>query len=107
MFNGKSYNNEFNILHKRPLRVLLDDYEYTFEELLQKIGEHTVHTKYLQELLFGVFKLLTSSTDFIFWHLFECRPVNCNLRVNDLIQLPNMVTVRYGNNSLKFKGSIL
>ena len=34
MFNGKSSNDEINRLHKRALRVLLDDYGSTFEELL-------------------------------------------------------------------------
>ena len=41
MFSGKSSNNEINRLHKHALRVLLDDFGSTFDELLQKKGEQT------------------------------------------------------------------
>ena len=51
MFSRKSSNNEINRIHKRALRVLLDDYGSTFEELLQKRGEHTIYAKNLQTLL--------------------------------------------------------
>ena len=37
----------------------------------------------------------------------ECRTVNYNHRVKDLVQLPNTRAVRYGNNSLKFQRSML
>ena len=33
------------IVHKRALRVLLGDYGSTFKELLQKRGEHNIHTR--------------------------------------------------------------
>ena len=54
MFNGKSSNNEIVRVHRSALRVLLGDYGSTVEELLQKRGEHTIHTKILQTLLLEV-----------------------------------------------------
>ena len=39
--------------------------------------------------------------------IFERRLINYCLRVKDLVQLPNTRTFRYGNNSLKFRGSML
>ena len=60
MFSGKSSNNEINRINKRALRVLLDDYGSTFEELLQKRGEYTIHTRNLQTLLLEAYKCLTS-----------------------------------------------
>ena len=41
------------------------------------------------------------------WDLFERRSTKYNLRINDLVQLPSTKTVRYGLNSLRFKGSML
>ena len=41
------------------------------------------------------------------WDLFERRPTNYNLRIKDLVQLPSTKTVRYGLNSLRFRGSML
>ena len=60
MFSGKSSNNEINRHHKRALRVLLDDYGSTFEELLQKRDKHTIRTRHLQTLRLEVYKCLTS-----------------------------------------------
>jgi len=50
MFSGKPSKNDINRIHKHALRVLLDDYESTFQELLQKRSEHTTN---LQTLLLG------------------------------------------------------
>ena len=89
MFSEKSSNNKINRIHKRALRVLLDDYGSTFDELLQKRGEHTIHTKKLQTLLLEVYKCLTSKNHSFLWDLFERRPTNYNLRKKDLVQVPN------------------
>ena len=107
MFSGKSSNNEINRIHKLALRVLLDDYESTFEELLQRRGEHTIHTKNLQTLLLEVYKCLTSKNPSSLWDLFERRPTNYNLRKKDLVQLPSTKTIRYGLNALRFRGSMV
>ena len=89
------------------LRVLLDDYGSTFEELLQERGEHTIHTRNLQTLLLEAYKCLTSKNPCFLWDLFERRPTHYNLRIKDLVQLPSTKTVRYGLNSLRFRGSML
>ena len=107
MFSGKSSNNEIKRIHKRALRVLLDDYGSTFEELLQKRGMYTIHAKNLQTLLLEVYKWLTSKNLSFLWDLFERRPTNYNLSKKDLVQLPSTKTVRYGLNSLRFRGSML
>ena len=107
IFSRKSSNNELNRIHKHALRVLLADYGSTFEELLQKRGEHTIHTKNLQTLLLEICKCLTSKNPSSLWDIFERRPTNYNLRKKALVQLPSTKTVRYGLNSLRFKGSML
>ena len=39
VFCGKTQNKEIDRVHKRALRILLDDYTSSFDELLQKIGD--------------------------------------------------------------------
>ena len=107
VLSGKSSNNEINRINKRALRVLLDDYGSIFEELLQKRGEHTIHIKNLQTILLEVYKSLTSKNPSFLWDLFERRPTNYNLRKMNLVQLPSTKTMRYGLNSLRFRGSML
>ena len=94
MFSGKSSSNGINRIHKHALRVLLDYYGYTFEKLLQKRGKHTIHTRNLQALLLEVYKCLTSKNTPCLWYLLERRPKNYNLRIKDLVQLPNRKTMR-------------
>ena len=98
MFSRKSSNNEVKKIHKRPLRVLVDVDGSSFEEFLQKRGEHTIHTRNLQTLLLEAYKCLTSENPFFLWDLLERRPTNYNLRIKDPVQLPNTITVRYGVN---------
>ena len=71
MFCGKSSNDDVERLHKRALRVLLDDYESTFEELLRKRGEYTIHRRNLQKLMLEVCKCLTSDNPSFLWDFFK------------------------------------
>ena len=45
MFCGKTANEEVNRVHKGALRVLLNDFDSTFEELLHRNDEVTIHVK--------------------------------------------------------------
>ena len=96
-----------NRLHRGTLRVLLHDYESTFEELLRKSCEYTMHTRNLQKLMLEVYKCLTSGNPSFLWDFFKRKPVNDNLRIKDLVQLPDTRTLRYRNDSLAFRGRIL
>ena len=106
MFCVKTSNDDINRLHKRAQRALLDDYESRFEELLRKRGEHTLHTRNLLKLMLEAYKCLTSENPSFLWDFFKRKPVNYNLRVKDLVQLPETRKLRYGNDSLTFRGSI-
>ena len=54
MFCGKIANNRINQLHKRALRVLHNDYTATFEDLLEKSKDVTVHCSNLQKLMIEI-----------------------------------------------------
>ena len=45
MFCSRSANNKINKLHERALRIVYDDYNSKFEELLIKDGSFTIHHK--------------------------------------------------------------
>ena len=53
---GKQCNKEINRVHKRALRVLLGDYESTFECILTKNNQIAIHTKNLQKLMTEVYQ---------------------------------------------------
>ena len=60
MFCGRTTNDEINRVHKRALRVLLNDYDSSFEELLHRNEEVTIHAKNLQKLMLEVYRCVTS-----------------------------------------------
>ena len=107
MFCGKTANKEINRIHKRALRILFNDYEASFEELLQRNNEQTVHTKNLHKLMTEVYKSLNCQNPAFMWDLFIRKEVTYDLRAKDLLQLPKARTVLNGLNSIVFRGSIL
>ena len=55
MFCGKTANNRINQVHKHALRVLHNNYTATFEDLLEKLEEVTVHCSNLQKLMIEIY----------------------------------------------------
>ena len=107
MFCGKTTNREINKIHERALRILFNDYEASFEELLQRNNEQTVHTKNLDNLMTEVYKSLNRQNPAFMLDLFIRKEVTYDLRVKDLLELPTARTVLNGLNSMVFRGSIL
>ena len=106
-FCGKTSNREINRIHKRALRILFNDYEASFEELLQRNDEQTVHTKNLHKLMTEVYKSLNHQNHAFMLDIFIRKEVTFDLRIKDLLQLPTARTVLNGLNSIVFRGSIL
>ena len=107
MFCGKVANNDLNRTHKRALRILLNDYTSTFNELLHRVNECTIHQKNLQKLMLEVYNSLTQQNPSFLWDMFHEKDNKYNLRSKNLLMLPPTKTTTYGNDSLSFRGSIL
>ena len=104
MFCGKMTNNKVNSVHKRALRVLLNDYTSSFEELLNIKEEVTIHERNLQKLVLKVYRCMTSKNPSFLWEFFNEKVLPYSLRMNNLLHLPNTRTKKYGNESLSFRG---
>ena len=107
MFCGRTANNEINRVHKRALRILLKDYDASFDELLIRNDEKTVHVQNLQKLMIEVYKSLNHENPSFLWDLFTRKEINYNLRIKDILTLPKASTASFGTNSIAFRGSIL
>ena len=57
MFCWKTANREINKINKRAPRMLVNAYEASFEELLQRNNEKTTHLKSLHKLMTKAYKL--------------------------------------------------
>ena len=107
MFCGKVANNDLNRTHKRALRILLNDYTSTFNELLHRVNECTIHQKNLQKLMLEVYNSLPQPNPSFLWDMFHEKDNKYNLRSKNLLMLPPTKTTTYGNDSFSFRGGIL
>ena len=64
-------NDKVNSVHKRALRVLLNDYASGFQELLHRYEEVTIHEKNLQKHMLEVYTCMTSGNPSFLWEFFN------------------------------------
>ena len=100
MFCGKGANNKINKIHKRALRVLLDDYDASFADLLVRGNEKTVHVQNLQKLMVEIYKTLNHENPLVLSELFQRREIRYNLRIKNTVLLPNTSTVAFAMKSI-------
>ena len=107
MFCGKDANHKINRTHKRALRILHNDYDSSFNILLEKSDTVTIHIKNLQKLMLEIFKSMNHLNPSYIWHLHERKEIQYDLRTKHLCKLPITRTIKFGMESLSFRGSLL
>ena len=107
MFSSKAANNEINRTHKRALRTLHEDYDASFELCLRREADTTIHIKNLQKVMLEVFKTLNSLNPSYIWEFFSTKQIDYNLRIKNLVKLPQIKTHAFGRHCVTFRGSIL
>ena len=107
MFHGRQINNKINRLHERALRMIYNEYEDSFEDLLQRDNSFTVHENNIKKLLVELYKILNGLSSQILSELFTKSNNNNNLRVNSDFVLPSIRTEHYGRNSISYFGPII
>ena len=62
MFCSRSCNNKIDKLQERALRLVYDDFESSFDILLNKNKSFSIHHQNIQKLMFEVYKSLNKSS---------------------------------------------
>ena len=57
MFHNRTLNNKINRLHERPLRLVYDDENLSFEKLLELDNSMKIHHRNLQKLAIEMYKI--------------------------------------------------
>ena len=105
MFCSRSCNNKINKLHERALRLVYDDYESSFDVLLNKNKSFSIHHQNIQKLMIEAYKSLNKpSPDNYFDSLFMSKRRQDPLQ-NDLL-VPSVKTVTKGKDSAKYLGAV-
>ena len=105
MFCSRSCNNKISKLHERALRLVYDDYESSFDVLLNKNKSFSIHHQNIQKLMIEVYKSLNKpSPDNFFDSMFTLELRQDTLQ-NDLL-VPSVKTVTKGKDSAKYLGAV-
>ena len=104
LFCSKAANNNMSRVHKRALKVMYQDFESTFEELLSRHEDVTIYVKKPTET--AIRSLQNAAPPKPRISLGEFPNEIYNLRKQVLCGLPQRShTIKYGINSLRFKRS--
>ena len=107
LFSTKAANNKINRTHKCALRILLKDYDSSFDELLEKSESVKMHDQNLQKLMIEIYKTMKNLNPSYTWEFHERKVVKYHLRTKNLCRLPKTRTTKFGIESLSFRGSLL
>ena len=105
MFCSRSCNNKINKLQETALRLVNDDYESSFDVLLNKNKLFSIHHQNIQKLVIEVYKSLNKpSPDNYFDSIFTSKRRQ-DPQQNDLL-VPSVKTVSKGKDSAKYLGAM-
>ena len=105
MFHNRKINSKINRLHERALRLLYTDDVSDFDELLARDGSYTIHQRNIQALAIEMFKAKNNIGPQLLKDIFVEREYNGpSLRTVSDFVMPNVNTVHFGEDSLRFFG---
>ena len=107
MFAGKTLINKICNIHRSTLQVVYNEYNKSYEELLQLKNDVSIHQRHLQRLALGVFKSLMHLNPEFMWSYFNENPIPYELRKGTKVFSPPVKSFRLGLNSVHFGGCIL
>ena len=102
----KKINNRINCLHERVLRMIHDDSTSSFVSLLEKDNSLTVHGCNIQQLAMEIYKVahgLASKTTSVLF----LRNSNMQTQSQSELLVPQMNTIWFGQNSIRYLGPII
>ena len=85
MFHGRELNNKINHLHERSLRIVYEDNNSSFKELLKKGNSFTVHHTNIQSLAIELFKLKVILSNTIMDDILQTRTLPYKLMSNTVL----------------------
>ena len=105
MCHNRTKNNKINRIQERCLRLIFNDKKSSFENLLDKDKSVSVHHQNLRRLSIEKYKVHCGISPEILINLFPLKQADqYNLRNRSQFVIPNLKTVNYGFESLRYLG---
>ena len=107
MFAGKTLINKIWKIHHKTLQLVYDEYNKSYEELLQLNNNVSIHLRHLKSLALEVFKSFMHLNLEFMWSNFNENSILYQLRKGTKVFLLSFKSFRLGLISVHFRGSIL
>ena len=104
MFAGKTLINKIFKIHPRTLKVVYDDFDKSYHELIE-LNNDLNNQRHLCYLPIEVFKLIMRLNPYFMWSYFEEKQMPYNLRDGSKLVLLKTKSSHFGVNSLQFRGN--
>ena len=105
MCHSRANNRKINMLHERCLRVIYNDKQSSFTELLYKDSSVSIHIRNIQRLAIKMFKFYNGLSPPLMNNIFKLREENpYNLRHVSELSRPMINSVYHGTESISFLG---
>ncbi len=104
MFHSRKLHQKINKIQERTLRITFQDFESSFEVLFEKDRSITVHQKNLQFLMTEMYKTKKDLNPVFMKEIFCEKDTQYYLRSRNEFSVPRIRTVKYGSESIRFRG---
>ena len=89
----------------RALRIVYNDFQSSYEDLLHRVNTTTLHLGRMQSIAIETFKCLNGIAPEYIRDLVKLKDNKYNFRYENMLQLPTVRTSRYGKNSFRFEAA--
>ena len=104
MFHNRTLNNKINRLHERVLRLVYDDENLSFQELLELDNSMTIHHRNLQKLAIEMFKIKNNLCPIPMKEIFKDYVNTYDLRNKRCWETCKVKTVFYNTETIRYQG---
>ena len=101
-FCSKSNSEKLEKLQFRALRIVCNDYEASYENLLSRVNMTTLHLKKMKNIAIETYNCLNSLSPEYIRDLVNYKSSNYNFRYENMAEIPTVRTTRYGKKILSF-----
>ena len=104
-FCSQTNTEKLEKLQYRALRIVYNDYQASYDELLKRVNTTTLHLGRMQSIALETFKCLNGIAPEYIRDLVKFKDNKYNFRYENMLQVPTVRTSRYGKNSFRFEAA--